>query len=133
MAAERRAKEEAEQRKRDEAAAREEARRREAEEKAAAKQREREEKQQKSRSEFTRFLFGGEEPEEAVDEDAPMAPIPGLVERLQKYSGQETVPQPPDDFLGGGTPHLPSRAAGVRRRDPAGGGRGARFSVTLSG
>ena len=33
-----------------------------------------------------------------------MAPIPGLVERLQKYSGQETVPQPPDDFLGGGTP-----------------------------
>ena len=104
VAAERRAKEEAEQRKRDEAAAREEARRLQAEEKAAAKQREREEKQQKSRSEFTRFLFGGEEPEEPVDEDAPMAPIPGLVERLRKYSGQETVPQPPDDFLGGGTP-----------------------------
>ena len=88
-------------------AAREEARKREADEKAAARQRERDEKQQKSRSEFTRFLFGGEEPEEPVDEDAPMAPIPGLVERLQKYSGQETVPQPPDDFLGGGTPAPP--------------------------
>ena len=105
--AERRAKEEAKQRKIDEAAAREEARRRDAEEKAAARQREREEKQQKSRSEFTRFLFGGEEPEEPVDDDAPMAPIPGLVERLQKYSGQETVPQPPDDFLGGGSPPPP--------------------------
>jgi hypothetical protein len=105
--AERRAKEEEEQRKRDEAAAREEASRRAAEEKAAAKQREREEKAKKSRSEFTRFLFGGEEPEEVVDEDAPIAPIPGLVERLQKYSGQETVPQPPDDFLGGGSPAPP--------------------------
>jgi len=104
VAAERRAKEDEEQRKRDEAAAREEARRREAEEKAAARQRELEERQKKSRSEFTRFLFGGDEPDEAVDEDAPVAPIPGLVERLQKYSGQETVPQPPDDFLGGGTP-----------------------------
>ena len=105
--AERRAKEEEEQRKRDEAAAREEARRRAEEEKAAAKQREREERHQKSRSEFTRFLFGGDDPEEPVDEDAPMAPIPGLVERLQKYSGQETVPQPPDDFLGGGSPAPP--------------------------
>ena len=81
--------------------------RREAEEKAAARQRELEERNRKSRSEFTRFLFGGDEPDEEVNEDAPVAPIPGLVERLQKYSGQETVPQPPDDFLGGGTPPPP--------------------------
>ncbi len=102
--AERRAKEEAKQRKIAEAAAREEARRREAEEQAAAKQRERRERSKKSRSEFTRFLFGGDEPDEPVDEDAPVAPIPGLVERLQRYAGQQTVPQPPDDFLGGGSP-----------------------------
>ena len=102
--AERRAKEEAKQRKLDEAAAREEARLRAEEEKAAARQREREEKAKKSRSEFTRFLFGGEEPEEVVEDDGLVAPIPGLVERLQRYSGQETVPQPPDDFLGGGSP-----------------------------
>ena len=29
---------------------------------------------------------------------APMAPIPGLVERLQRYSGQETIPPPPDQL-----------------------------------
>jgi acetyl-CoA synthetase/medium-chain acyl-CoA synthetase len=102
--AERRAKEEAKQRKLDEAAAREEARRRAEEDKAAARQREREERAKKSRSEFTRFLFGGEEPEEVIEDDGLIAPIPGLVERLQRYSGQETVPQPPDDFLGGGSP-----------------------------
>jgi acyl-coenzyme A synthetase/AMP-(fatty) acid ligase len=93
--AERRAKEEEEQRKRDEAAAREEALRL-AEE---ARERDREEKRKKSRSELGRFLFGGEEPDEFTDdEQAPMAPIPGLVERLQRYSGQETIPPPPDQL-----------------------------------
>ena len=97
IAAEKRAKEEAEQKKRAEAAAREEARRREAEEKAAARKQER-------RGEFTRFLFGGDEQEEAVDDDATVEPISGLVERLQRYSGQESIPVPPSEVLRTGTP-----------------------------
>ena len=91
-AAERRAKEEEEQRKRDEAAAAREEASRLAEE-------QREEKRKKNRGELGRFLFGGEEPDEFTDdEETPMAPIPGLVERLQRYSGQETIPPPPDQL-----------------------------------
>ena len=37
-----------------------------------------------------------------------MAPIPGLVERLQRYSGQETIPPPPDQ-LGQGRFDAPPR------------------------
>ena len=44
---------------------------------------------------MSRFLFGGDGPDEFADDATPSAPIPDLVERLQRYSGQETIPPPP--------------------------------------
>ena len=102
VAAERRAREEAEQRRREEAAAREEARRREEEERARA------ERQARGKG-LTRFLFGGADPnDEFAQDEAPAKPIPGLVERLQRYSGQETIPAPPGEFLSGSPEDAPA-------------------------
>jgi acyl-coenzyme A synthetase/AMP-(fatty) acid ligase len=86
-AAKRRAKEEAEQRKRDEAAAREEARRRQAEE-----------EQQRARearaSGVARLLGRGDQRDEFDDDDSEIAPIPDIVERLQRYSNARAAATP---------------------------------------
>ena len=136
VAAEQRAKEEEEQRKRDEAAAREEARRREAEEQATAKRRERE-KQKKGRGELTRLLLGGDDP----GAEFTRRRSPG---RADSRAGRATPavlatgdgPRAAERAFRRRRPCARARARGRRgggRRAPAGRGRGAQFSVTLSG
>ncbi len=111
-AAKRRAKEEAEQRKRDEAAAREEARRREEAERTAAKRA----KTAKAGG-LGRLIGRSPEPEddyEASDDDAPVEPIPDLVQRLARYSNAPLPATPVGEPSAEPTPENEPSAPAVR-------------------
>ena len=111
-AAKRTAKEEAEQRKQDEAAAREEARRRDEAERTAAKRA----KTAKAGG-LGRLIGRAPEPEddyEASDDDAPVEPIPDLVQRLARYSNAPLPATPAGEPSAEPTPENEPSAPAVR-------------------